>query len=178
MISSMRSASFKVFTLRENIRLSRPDISADERSLLNSFASWLLDVGDGIVGRPDEEDPKNTSLINITPTDCVLPDDHGLSKFIDFIYDQSTLQTPSTITLQQKAMCPKKETADIINSKVLDMVNGERTTYVSQDEAILVENDGVETEILYPVEHLNTLKLLGFPSHQLELKVKAPIMLL
>ncbi|GJU74195.1 DNA helicase [Tanacetum coccineum] len=109
-----KSVSFKVFTLRENIRISRPDISADESSLVNSFALWLLDVGDGI--------------------------------FIDFIYDQSTLQTPSAITLQQKAIvCPKNETADIINSKVLDMVNGERTTYVSQDEAVPVENDRVET---------------------------------
>ncbi|GJU25321.1 DNA helicase [Tanacetum coccineum] len=38
---------FKVFTLKENLRLSRPNISAEERSLVSSFASWLLDIGDG-----------------------------------------------------------------------------------------------------------------------------------
>nr|GFD23889.1 hypothetical protein [Tanacetum cinerariifolium]GFD23957.1 hypothetical protein [Tanacetum cinerariifolium] len=30
-----------------------------------------------------------------------------------------------------------------------------------------------ETEMLYPVEHLNTLKLQMFPPHRLELKFRA-----
>nr|GEZ74643.1 DNA helicase [Tanacetum cinerariifolium] len=53
--------SFKVFTLKHNIRLARPDISLKERSLVNSFASWLLDVGDGKIGEPADEDPENRS---------------------------------------------------------------------------------------------------------------------
>nr|GEV65137.1 DNA helicase [Tanacetum cinerariifolium] len=126
----------------------------EERSLVNSFAPWLLDIGDGKTGRPAEEDPKNTSWIDIPASYCLTPDEQGLSKLIDFIYDQSTLHTPSAMTLQQKAIvCPKNETADIINSKVLDMVPGE-------------------------IEHLNTPKLPGFPPHHLELKVGAPVMLL
>ncbi|GJS69957.1 putative reverse transcriptase domain-containing protein [Tanacetum coccineum] len=143
----------KVFTLRENMRLLRPDISMDEGCLVNSFASWLLDVGDGIAGQPEEEDPENTSWIDIPPSYCV----HPMTKAI---------------------MCPKNETANIINSKVLDMVNGERTTYVSQDEATPIGNDRANAEMLYPVEHLNTLKLPGFPPRQLELKLGAPVMLL
>ncbi|GJV07630.1 DNA helicase [Tanacetum coccineum] len=83
------------------------------------------------------------------------------------------------MALQQKAIvCPKNETADIINSKVLDMVPGESTSYMSQDEATPTKNDGAETEMIYPVDHLNTLKLPGFPPHHLELKVGAPVMLL
>ncbi|GKF20332.1 DNA helicase [Tanacetum coccineum] len=58
------------------------------------------------------------------------------------------------------------------------MVQGETTTYLSHDEATPLERDGAETEMLYPIEHLNTLKFLGFPPHQLELKVGAPVMLL
>ncbi|GJV59841.1 DNA helicase [Tanacetum coccineum] len=144
--------SFKVFTLKQNMRLARPDTTLEECSLGNSFAFWLLDIGDKKI---------------------------GLSKLINFIYDQSTLHTPSAMTLQQKAIaCPKNETADIINSKVLDMVPGKSTSYMSQDEATPTRNDGVETEMLYLVEHLNTLKLLGFPPHHLELKVGAPVMLL
>nr|GEY14121.1 DNA helicase [Tanacetum cinerariifolium] len=136
------------------MRLARPDTTLEERSLVNSFASWLLDIGDGKSGRPTEEDPENTSWIDIPASYCLTPDEQGLSKLIEFIYDQSTLHTPSAMTLQQKAiMCPKNETANIINSKVLDMVLGE-------------------------IEHLNTLKLPGFPPHHLELKVGAPVMLL
>ncbi|GKE46396.1 DNA helicase, partial [Tanacetum coccineum] len=172
-------SSFKVFTLKENMRLARPDISADERSWVNSFASWLLDIGDGKAGEPDEEDHENTSWIDIPPNYCVSPDEQGLANLIDFIYDHNTLRTPSAITLQQKAIvCPKNETADTINSKVLKVVQGESTTYISDDEATPVENDGEKTEMLYPVEHLNTLKLPGFPPHRLELKVGAPVMLI
>nr|GEV79474.1 DNA helicase [Tanacetum cinerariifolium] len=125
------------------MRLARPDISLEERSLVNSFASWLLDVGDGKIGKPAKEDPENTSWVHVPPAYC-LPHDEQ----------------------------------DIINSKVLDMVAGESTIYMSQDEATPTRNDGAETEMLYPIEHLNTFNLPGFPPHQLELKVGAPVMLL
>ncbi|GJU78951.1 DNA helicase [Tanacetum coccineum] len=70
-----------------------------------------------------------------------------LLSLIDFIYDQNTLQTPSPVTLQQKEIiCPINETADTINSKVLEMVQDESTTYVSQDEATPVGNDGADTK--------------------------------
>nr|GEY79571.1 helitron helicase-like domain-containing protein [Tanacetum cinerariifolium] len=67
---------------------------------------------------------------------------------------------------------------DIINSKVLDMVPGESTCYISQDEATPTGNDGAETKMIYLVEHLNTLKLQEISPHHLELKVGAPVILL
>ncbi|GKB66366.1 DNA helicase [Tanacetum coccineum] len=132
--------------LLENMRLARPDISLEERSMVNLFASWLLDVGDGKDGQLAKEDPENTSWIDVPPSSCVPPNDQGLLNLIDFIYDQNTLQMPSAATLQQKAIiCPKNKTAVVINSKVLDMVLDERTIYMSQDEATPTGNDGVET---------------------------------
>nr|GEW40490.1 helicase-like protein [Tanacetum cinerariifolium] len=170
---------FKVFTLTENMHLEKSNISADEHSLISSFASCLLNIGDRNMGDPDLEDPENTSWVDIPIKYCIPDDKKGLQNLINFIYDQNTLQTPSAITLQQKAIvCPKNETADTINSKVLEMVQGETKIYLSHDEARPVDNDGAETEMLYPVEHLNTLKLPGYPPHRLELKVGAPVMLL
>ncbi|GKG07950.1 DNA helicase [Tanacetum coccineum] len=58
---------FKVFSLKENMRLARPDISLEEQSLINSFASWLLDIGDGKIGKLNEKDPENASWIDIPP---------------------------------------------------------------------------------------------------------------
>ncbi|GJS61089.1 DNA helicase [Tanacetum coccineum] len=57
---------FRFFTLKENMRLSRPNISADERNLINSFASWLLDISDEKTSQPDQQDPENTSWIDIS----------------------------------------------------------------------------------------------------------------
>nr|GEU72572.1 DNA helicase [Tanacetum cinerariifolium] len=131
---------FKVFMLKENMRLSRPDINANEHSLVSSFTSWLLDIGDGKIREADEQDPKNTHWISIPPEYCLPSGENGLSSLIDFIYDQNTLQTHSAINLQQKAIvCPKNETADVINSNVLEMVQGESTSYLSQDEATPAE---------------------------------------
>nr|GEW53226.1 DNA helicase [Tanacetum cinerariifolium] len=131
-----------VFTLK-NMRLARPNITLEERSLVNSFASWLHDIDDGKTGRPTEEDPENTSWIDILASYYLAPGEQ-----------------------------------DIIVSKVLDMVPGESTSYMSQDEATPTGNDGAEIEMLYPVEYLNTLKLPGFPPHHLELKVGALVMLI
>ncbi|GKC64887.1 DNA helicase [Tanacetum coccineum] len=105
-------------------------------------------------GEADEEDPENTYWVNIPPKYC-LP----LVKKKAIVY-------------------PRNETADSINSKVLEMVQGESITYVSQDEATPVGSGRADIKMLYPVEHLNTLKFSRFPSHRLELKVGAPVMLL
>nr|GFC79619.1 DNA helicase [Tanacetum cinerariifolium] len=65
-----KSVLLGVSTLKHNIRLAKPDISLDERSLVNSFASWLLDVSDGKIGEPVDEDPENTSWVHVPPACC------------------------------------------------------------------------------------------------------------
>ncbi|GJY78715.1 DNA helicase [Tanacetum coccineum] len=94
--------SFNVFTLKQNMRLARPYISVEERNFVNSFASWLLDIGEWKTGQPAEDNPENTSWVDIPAAYCVPPDEGGLSNLIDFNYDQSTLHTPSAITFQQQ----------------------------------------------------------------------------
>ncbi|GKE76842.1 DNA helicase [Tanacetum coccineum] len=89
---------------------------------------------------------------------------------IGFIYDEKTLQQPTTGDLQQKAIvCPKNSTADDINATVLEVLHGGSTVYTSSDEAIHVGIDRGEVELLYPPEYLklNTLQFSGFPPHQL-----------
>ncbi|GJR55264.1 integrase, catalytic region, zinc finger, CCHC-type containing protein [Tanacetum coccineum] len=130
---------------------------ASKMEIIASFILFMaLDIGDGRTGEPDQEDPENNNWIDIPLTYCLLDDEQCLSKLIDFIYDQMMLKTPSAITLQEKAI-------------------GEMMTYLSHDEVVPLERDGAETEMFYPVEHLNTLK---FPPHRLELKIGAPVMLL
>lgn len=177
--SSHLWSQFRLMTLKENMRLFRSGLSLEEQSLAHSFASWLLDIGDGKIGEIDEEDNRDTTWVEIPERYCIEDDTEGLNKLIDFIYDKQTLQTPSAITLQQKAIVyPKNETADIINSQVLEMVEGDVTTYASYDTAIPVTGSGAETDMLYPAEYLNTFKIAGFPPHELQLKVGAPVMLL
>nr|GEU40512.1 DNA helicase [Tanacetum cinerariifolium] len=130
--------------------------------------------------RTVEENNDDDSLWITVPEEFCIPDeDNGLKNLIGFIYDENTLQNPTAADLQQKAIvCPKNATADEINETVLEMLHGKSMVYTSSDEAIHVGSDRGEVELLYPPEYLNTLQFLGFPSHRLELKVRAPIMLL
>nr|GFB52934.1 DNA helicase [Tanacetum cinerariifolium] len=110
---------------------------------------------------------------------CISDDNSGLSNLIKFIYDKDTLQHPIAQELQHKAIiCPRNDTADIINTEILKMVYGNNIIYKILDEAVPLENDSGATELLYPMEYLNTLRFSGFPPYELELIVGIPIMLL
>lgn len=81
--------------------------------------------------------------------------------------------------LQQKAIvCPKNDTVDMINERILENVKTDTMCYRSYDQATPKMNDGGATELLYPQEYLNTLHFQGMLQHMLCLKLGAPIMLL
>ena len=50
--------------------------------------------------------------------------------------------------------------------------------YTSVDDAVPLGNDGGATELLYPLEYLNSINLPGIPPHRLEVKIGVPVMLL
>ncbi|GJW33570.1 DNA helicase [Tanacetum coccineum] len=161
------------------MRLSNGAVHETDKQKVAAFASWLLDIGNGHVGTPDENDPENTSWVDI-PDSYRIPDDsNGMMNLIKFIYDDQTLQNPTPQALQEKVIvCPKNEVVDIINSKVMSMLPGRTQVYISYDEALPHSHDGGEVELLYPKEYLNTLSFAGLPPHRLELKVGTPIILL
>ncbi|GJR17971.1 putative RNA-directed DNA polymerase [Tanacetum coccineum] len=150
-----------------------------DKQKVAAFASWLLDIGNGHVGTPDENDPENTSWVDI-PISYRIPDDsNGMMNLIKFIYDDQMLQNPTPQALQEKIIvCPKNEVVDIINAKVMSMLPGRTQVYISYDGALPHSHDGGEVELLYPKEYLNTLSFAGLPPHRLELKVGTPIILL
>ncbi|GJU75430.1 DNA helicase [Tanacetum coccineum] len=168
---------FKVNTLTENMRLLQPGLSDHQRQVSSAFASWLLDVGNDKIGTPDPENSDSVSWVTIPEEYCLPDTEDGVSNLI--IYDDQTLRKPNAHDLQQKAIvCPINSTADIINSKIMEKVQGVSTIYKSSDEAVPIGNNGGEIELLYPTEYLNTIQLSGFPPYELELKIGVPIMLL
>ncbi|GJY62727.1 DNA helicase [Tanacetum coccineum] len=115
----------------KHMRLSpRPD--KPEKHLFAMQLKWLLDIEDGKTSELDQQDPENTFWIDIPLTYCLPDNEQGLSKLIDFIYDQNTLRTPSA------------------------MVQGKTMTYLSHDEATPLELDEAETEMLYPIRFSST----------------------
>ncbi|XP_071688736.1 uncharacterized protein [Rutidosis leptorrhynchoides] len=162
---------FNVFILAENMRLLRPGLTPSMRVKNAEFSKWLLRVGNGEIGLPDKEDPLNSHWVQIPDQFCIPDDENGLANLISFIYPCESLQNPSAVDLQQKAIvCPKNDAADMINGLIVNMVDGPVRIYCSYDTATLHGNDGGEAELLYPAEYLNTLNYPGLSPHELHLK--------
>ncbi|GJU84109.1 DNA helicase, partial [Tanacetum coccineum] len=170
---------FKIHYLLENMRLNNESLSEVDKDRTTTFAQWLLNIGNGQIGIPDDSDLDNTSWVDIPDEYCIPNDDNGIPNLINFIYDAETLHYPSAEKLQEKAIiCPKNDTANMINNTILSLLTTTTRTYLSYDDAIPHTHDGGEIELLYPKEYLNSLSFPGLPPHNLTLKVGSPIMLL
>ncbi|XP_071689999.1 uncharacterized protein [Rutidosis leptorrhynchoides] len=178
-ISSYLWEHFKVITLTENLRLMQKNLPEEEKKEVESFSSWLLKIGNGTIGVPDNEDPINSAWITIPEKYCIPDDENGLENLIRFIYDDQLLEYPTAVELQRKVIvCPKNDATDMINELILNKIHRKNKVYISSDSAKPYVNDGGESELLYPIEYLNTLNFPGLPPHKLELKVGVPAILL
>ncbi|KAK9065016.1 hypothetical protein SSX86_016399 [Deinandra increscens subsp. villosa] len=170
---------FQIIKLTQNMRLLRHGISDTERDSIARFSQWLLDVGDGKVGSTLANTALDSREIEIPQEHLIRSDDDPLLHLIQFIYDEATLNAPTALNLSDKAIvCPKNVTANEINTRVLHMAPGNTSTYLSTDSITPRANDGGNSELLYPVEYLNSLTFSGLPAHCLELKVNTPVILL
>nr|GEU95746.1 DNA helicase [Tanacetum cinerariifolium] len=155
-ISSLRSQGKIVLVVASSgiVSLLLPaGRTTHSRKMLRSLTKWLLDVGNGEAGKPDQEDDQDTSWISIPPEYYVTPDENGLSELIDFIYDDTTLNTPTAGALQEKVIgCPKNDTVDAVNARILSSIEGVTKIYLSMDEAIpMGKETGKESE--FPKHH-------------------------
>ncbi|GJY45174.1 DNA helicase [Tanacetum coccineum] len=161
------------------MRFADENMDKMQKEKVSTFAKWLLAIGDGSIGIPDECDPENTSWVEIPDSYRIPDEENGITNLIKFIYDDDTLQYPTPQKLQEKVIvCPKNEIVDIINAKVMSKIPGKAHIYTSYDETLPYGHDGGEIEMLYPKEYLNTLSFAGLPPHRLELKIGTPIILL
>ncbi|CAK1547956.1 unnamed protein product [Leptosia nina] len=74
---------------------------------------------------------------------------------------------------ERTILAPKNETVAKINKKILAEINSDTSVYNSID-TVMSSDDTTS----YPVEFLNSLELSGVPSHNLELKVGVPVLLM
>ena len=113
----------KVMKLTINMRLQI--LSFHEVSEVSEFSNFLLGVGEGT--EPEDEN----QMIHID-TKYIIPGDSiaDLVASVMAIYMKimQTMIMPAKIIL-----CPKNETADLINNHVIHFISGEGTTLLSAD---------------------------------------------
>ncbi|XP_076884735.1 uncharacterized protein LOC143534010 [Bidens hawaiensis] len=164
-----------VLRLTRNLRLTigqpYPDIEETKK-----FAQWLLDIGEGKVGGPND----GTAKIEI-PTDLLIEKcNDPISKLIQFVYPDILNNNKDPNYFQQRALlAPTNEVVHEINDRLIESFHGEPVEYLSSDSVSKSEYiDGNVDPTLYSTEILNGLKIAGLPNHSLILKVGVPVMLL
>ncbi|CAI9281028.1 unnamed protein product [Lactuca saligna] len=165
--------------LTQNMRLNSNENSNPQTMSTALFTEWLLQIGEGIVGQPDPDDPRDMSFIQIPHSLLIPPTHDSLQQLIHFVYGTKLVNAPTVIDLSTRAIvCPTNEAVDNINSMILKSFNTDSRTYNSTNA---MEPNGKHTSDLegsFPTEYLNQLTFPGIPPHTLELKLKTPIMII
>ncbi|KAL7602055.1 hypothetical protein Lser_V15G21000 [Lactuca serriola] len=165
----------KVYRLTKNMRLS---VGKDQANIekIKDFASWLLDIGEGKLGGPNDGE----TIIDV-PDDILIKDaDDPIGSLIEFVYPSILEKYSTTNYFQERAiLAPKNEVVQEINDRLLNKFPGDEVEYLSSDS--ICESEFVHNQFdanLYSPDVLNGLKVSGLPNHKLVLKIGVPVMLL
>lgn len=149
---------FRVLKMVQNMRVARLMLhNRTAARLLEQFAKFLLDIGDGILDPVEfPEDVRVEFEDDMKLIDNVFP---------NLLHDAKVVSNACILTTLNKYV-------DTLNEKVLDMLPQESTVYTSADS---FGPEAAELEQQYPVEILNTLTPAGLPPHKLVLKEGVPV---
>ncbi|XP_076959697.1 uncharacterized protein LOC143635851 [Bidens hawaiensis] len=119
-----------VLTLTKNLRLTMGTPSSDvEETRL--FAKWILDIGEGTIGGPND----GVATIDI-PDDLLIKDSvDPISKLFDFVYPDILQNYENQHYSQDRViLAPTNEIVDVINDKLL---NGLRISGLPNHKLVL-----------------------------------------
>ncbi|XP_021980116.1 uncharacterized protein LOC110876245 [Helianthus annuus] len=152
----------KLLTLSRNMRLT-VGRSPSEIEEINSLAKWLLDIGEGNVGGPNDGEATIEVPSNLLINDTSDP----ISSLIEFVYPSILENFGSPNYFSDRAiLAPKNEVVNEINDRLLALFLGEEREYLSSDRLCASENVSSIQERLYTPDVLNGLKVSGLPNHR------------
>ncbi|XP_052622447.1 uncharacterized protein LOC128127795 [Lactuca sativa] len=142
---------------------------------IRGFENWLLDIGDGNLGGPNDGE----EMVDI-PEDIVInnPCD-PIGSLISFVYPYVLENINITNYLQERAiLAPKNEVFQEINDRLLSLFLGEQTEYLCSDSLCRFEfvHDQFDA-FLYSPYVFNSLKISSLPNNKLTLKVGVQVLL-
>ncbi|XP_076936436.1 uncharacterized protein LOC143603541 [Bidens hawaiensis] len=143
---------------------------------IKQLADWLLDIGQGNFGGPNDGEATIT-----IPEDLLIKDSlDPMSDLIDFVYSSMLDRFNDLTYFQERALlAPLNDVVQEINDRILAYFPGQEMEYLSSDSIDEVESLSEDFDpALYSPDFLNGIKMSGMPNHRLLLKVGVPIMLL
>ncbi|XP_071728100.1 ATP-dependent DNA helicase PIF1-like [Rutidosis leptorrhynchoides] len=172
--SSYLWSHIKVLKLTVNMRL-QTGCNRDEMENIKEFAQWILDVGNGTVGGPNDGDAE----IIIPDEFLIKQSDNPINSIVESTYPDLINNLYENTFFQERAiLAPTHEHVDDINERLLQLIPGDEFTYLSCDSVDASDNSMPGDRGMQSPEFLNNLKFSVIPNHKLVLKVGVPIMLL
>ncbi|XP_016206591.2 uncharacterized protein LOC107646964 [Arachis ipaensis] len=162
-----------VLRLTKNMRLDESSHANNDELAL--FSQWILNVGDGNIGGPND----GISEIMI-PTELLISNfEDPVSSIVDCIYPNLLENHLNSNWLQSRAiLCSTLDVVEKVNQYIIMKISGDEKIYLSSDSVDKSYGSRqYATETLTP-EFLNSLQCSGLPHHALKLKVGISIMLL
>ncbi|XP_076894001.1 uncharacterized protein LOC143546169 [Bidens hawaiensis] len=166
---------FRILKLTRDLRLTIGQPSTDIEET-KKFAKWLLDIGEGKVGGPND----GKVIIEILDDLLIKKCDDPIPSLIQFVYPDILSNIEDSDYFQQRTLLtPTNEIVTELSDRLIESFQGETAEYLSSDFVSKSDDiDGNVDPTLYSTELLNGLKIPRLPNHQLKLKVGAPVMLL
>jgi ATP-dependent DNA helicase PIF1 len=164
----------KVFTLTKNMRLQFSDDSVENKNL-REFAKWILDIGDGKIGRVEDGE----LIVDIPPDIVIHSLDDPVGDIVRATYPNLLENMGVPNFFEDRAiLAPTLEVVEKVNDHVLSLIPGVEKEYLSCDTICKCDEDvGVDPHWI-TTEFLNDIKCSGLPNHRLILKLGIPVMLL
>ncbi|KAF7807163.1 uncharacterized protein G2W53_039324 [Senna tora] len=164
----------EVLTLRTNMRIESEN-SECEVEKAREFSEWILRVGDGRIGEPNDEEV----CIDISDEFLINGSNDPIGSLVDSTYPSFLENMSIDGYLQHRAiLAPTNEIVERINDYMLALVPGEMKTFLSFDSPCTMGGDVDRIDDIHTSEFLNTITSSGLPKHELKLKVGVPVMLL
>ncbi|GJY71498.1 ATP-dependent DNA helicase PIF1-like protein [Tanacetum coccineum] len=162
----------KLMKLTVNMRLGS-GVDSSEKKEIQDFADWILNIGNGNIGRKNDGEAKVEFL-----DDMLIPEynDHIGSiiqeTYLDLLrnlYDSDYLQ-------DRVVLAPTHELVDMISDKMLSLLPMDLKTYNSSDMVGVVDVDTSFDEFIYTEEFLNNINMSRILHHSLQLKIGMSVM--
>nr|GEU99899.1 hypothetical protein [Tanacetum cinerariifolium] len=163
--SNFKKKAVEILKLTKNMRLTVGACSEDVTEI-REFAEWILKVGDGELGEP------NNGEVSIDLPDEIVVDvaDDPMTSIIDFTYPNNLDNINDPSYFQEKAiLAPTNEVVDNINEHLLEKFPGEEMVYLSCDSVDKSERNAAVDQSIFSTEFINGLKFSGVPNHRLAL---------
>ncbi|ESR61324.1 hypothetical protein CICLE_v10017725mg [Citrus x clementina] len=165
---------FKIYELKQNMRLYNGSVSGSKAAKIASFDKWLLQIGDGSL-----YDDIDRDLVKLPSDICKKPSENLMKSIVNTIYPSIQHNYSDPAYLKERAiLTPKNEMVHELNEMIMNIIHGQGRTYFSSDSICKASANTNDEDVLYPTEFLNSLKFNGIPNHDIRLKEGAPVMLL